>query len=647
MPNRLVKLGTSTYVPDVPSVPAREAYCVVRYATRAKQQSIDAVRVASSGPVQAGTPPAPIYAPTSHDTAIYLSSTTPEYGAGLGYITTVTRGGAQTGGGSPAQVKPAPVIYETYAVGVECFPAVAGVQGQAAYTAVDNKVGWNAGARSITALTGDCYAEFVLPLTPIGIVCGFANADTSTLPGDVTHGIYAHGSDIDIMERGQVIATSPVPPDEAPLIRIVRVDSVVTYYVGDWVMRSPTQSGGVVFLDAALYSAGDFVNDPVFAPIADLPDDLAQTGSGAVVLPAVAFIGGIDYAQGAPELAALRMSGTGAAGSFGAVTLPAVAFIGGIDYAQGGAAFAPVTVVGDGGYPEIVVSVGSITLPPVLVSGVSLVGAVGTGGITLDPLAFLGADRPYAAGNVVLRNVFYAYGDDGPELGTYGTIERLYFYDYAYTDPTVFAVVYDGLELSDEATFVIAADSGYYDGLILADNFSLSALLQAVIRDGLALSSGSGTANAAAIQYAVNIATGALTTYQNFDFTGFAKLPLATYGWRADGVYRIGGSTDDGVLLNALLDFGADDLGTNFKKHIPAAFLGLGTDGCAYLKMTADTGCEQVYRVIQRNDVCRANPHRGISAREWYVKLELTDASSAVLDNIEYAIEVTTRRWTR
>lgn len=660
MPNRLTKTGSVTYIPAVPPKPAGEAYCVVQYGYREKKQAKPSAGGRASdgssggwGAVASKKPGVYVDArgtlyEVKHDGSVYVATRGLEVGmqiVGTQWVRVVD--GSKKGGGAAAPV------YERYIVGQQCFPATEGQDGVPAYDIVNNYPGWNAGARSIASFLCDGYVQFTTCQLPVGIVAGLSNADVTTAFQEASHAIYAHGTTIDIIESGQVVATAPYSPQDQPRITIARRRGNVIYFVDDWYFVSEKQSSGAVLLDAALYLAGDYIDSPILS--ADpMPVDFVEHGSGSVTLPAWQAMGEGDAPQAVGNVVWGAFTADNAAPvcwppgpAHGVARLLPIVGVGGRATTYGTSAFPAFRAEGYVGAPQFSVAYGFGIVSPIQAWGLSLVGAKGDADVTLQGLRGLGADKPYAGGECEVFRDWRAYGYDQPVKGRYETYEFVWAIDFAVVDPTLWAEIYDGIELSSTASIMLSIDNAYVDALLLQPTLSVASLLNAMIVDQLVLTSTAPAAANAALQYAVNVATGALSVYQGFDFSGFARADDQAYGWRADGVYRLIGDTDDGALRNALVDFGTDGLDTNHKKFIPGVFLGLGTDGCAYLRMTADDGCEQVYRVIQRDDVCRANPHRGISAREWRVKLELVDATSAMLDNIEYVIEVASRRWTR
>lgn len=659
MANRLIKRGRATYVEAVPSRPAVPAYCVSTAPAPSTEQKKGGLRTGFSD----GSRPA--YSSGGSISQASLSGLKDNknelyYGMLLrptgedqlesGVVGYEIASGIRVLGPAGAQRLAADAsVTAHYEGGVVCYPAIPAIEGSPAQVINESQLGWNGGARSIDFFAGDGFVQFRLGPRPIGVVAGLVNTDASAAFNEATHAIYAHGVTIDILERGQVVATAPASPADNPLITIVRRDHRVYYYVDSWLFTSTTQSTGPVYLDAALYSTGDMVDEPVIGALTALPAGLVEHGSGAGTLPALAGLGSKGgYAVGLGELPALTGAGTGFQTGLnrGAGTLPALAGQGADRAYAAGAGEIPVLAgQGEGGFPQFSTAYGGGVMPPLIGGGVMMTGTLGHGAAVLPALSGYGADRPYAAGAGTLPPML-GYGDDGPSPGTYGVMEWLYLLDFVVLQPVVFMVMYDGLTFEDSASIVLVYDHTAFDGLMLSDSATTSMIIEAMVRDGLALSDRIDTERQA-LQYAVNIATGALTSYTNFDFLGFAQTARGTYGYRADGLYRIGGSTDDGALMEALLDLGAIDPGTNLKQRMEGAHLGLATDGSAYMRLVGDDGQEWLYQIDQRPAAARAKFGKGLESREWNVSLHLVDASTADLQSIEFLVHTAVKRWKR
>lgn len=106
-------------------------------------------------------------------------------------------------------------------------------------------LGWNAGARSIDRIDGDCYLEWDMPLVS-GVVCGITTQFLSTTPDEVQHGFFFQniggGSYAGVVELG-VEKTVPTLHASDAVFRIERVGGRVRYMIdGDVIYYSDTRS---------------------------------------------------------------------------------------------------------------------------------------------------------------------------------------------------------------------------------------------------------------------------------------------------------------------------------------------------------------------------------------------------------------------
>lgn len=208
MANRLTKLISLTYVPDIPEQLARPARC---YAPRGQYKS--ALEAWHS----------------------YLNGT----------------------------------IYD--ASELFCFPAVPYRPGRDAEYNTSANPGWNAGAVSIKVVPGDCSAQFKISPASAGVLVGLVGAGApSGAFNAVTHGVIFTGNTLRVVENGVEKIDSGITLAANTAIEIRRVGRTVTYTINAWSYTSLIESGGSVRLAAVLYAAGDSVYDPVFRQIESL-----------------------------------------------------------------------------------------------------------------------------------------------------------------------------------------------------------------------------------------------------------------------------------------------------------------------------------------------------------------------------------------
>jgi hypothetical protein len=217
--------------------------------------------------------------------------------------------------------------------------------------------------------------------------------------------------------------------------------------------------------------------------------------------------------------------------------------------------------------------------------------------------------------------------------------------DDAQLETALLLLAIDSLDVaSSAAELIVVLELTALDELSLGDQATFGQIVELLAREQIMVNSSAFAAQRQALQYAVNAASGALTTYQGFDFQGYTTGRDATYAWKADGLYRIGAGTDNGELVSALLDFGTTDYGNSQIKRSDMAYIGVRTDGQCFLRVQADAGPDRIYRVQGESNVRRAQLAKGVAGRYWSVKLELTDVSFAEVDAIELAIGTTQRR---
>jgi hypothetical protein len=203
-------------------------------------------------------------------------------------------------------------------------------------------------------------------------------------------------------------------------------------------------------------------------------------------------------------------------------------------------------------------------------------------------------------------------------------------------------VAMDSLDAGSTADLVIVLELSGLDGLGFSDSTSLGSIVEILAMQQISIMGHAGAARRQALQYAVNYMTGALTTYQDFDFIGFTQHEGDAYAWRKDGLYRLG--VDGQESMQLLADFGATDYAEARLKRAAMGFVGVRTDGECYLRITADDEVERVYKLVGNGNQKRASLAKGVESRYWNVRLELTDASFATVDNIELEVGVTQRR---
>lgn len=610
MANRLKKLADVRYTPGSPYVPGTPAYCttVVKQSTGVRFNG-----GGSSGSTQ----------------TIYESDE-------LTITVTDTTGGASYG-----------TTTETSRV---CYPAVAAIPAgnpTLQYLALN---AWNGGGRSIDPLLADGMFRFDVSAAPSAVVVGLVREDASTSPGEASHAFYVHGAVVEIMERGAVVATSPVAHAATTRMAISREAGIVTYLHGEWTYTSAVETHDPVYLDASIYASGDFVDNP---ELVNAPGIL--TGSFAGTLPPLEFRffedptpEYADFTGRLPALFAMLEGSTGLVGSF-AGTLPALSgLLADRAYGEFRGVMPALHAALDGGYPQVSIATFVGALPPLSGWNFGLTGEVGSFSGTLPALSGMAVDRA-GYGEVrgelpALRGMLLSVPDTPAGEGYAGNT-YLVTGGYLVGTRRVLGRAYSGLELGDTLSIGLLLEETVFEALALGSNVSAVRALTAVVRSGLLLG-GDASRGSANQQYAVNALTAALSTYTGFNFNSYAMAGGQSFASRQDGVYIMRPGDDDGAPISVTIDFGEFEYGSIKAKNVEDIFLGLTTDGEVIVTLRAD-GTDYAYKAIQRGAHHLVEASKGVNARRWNMVLESVDATEFVLDSMEHIVNLSTRRWTR
>lgn len=260
-----------------------------------------------------------------------------------------------------------------------------------------------------------------------------------------------------------------------------------------------------------------------------------------------------------------------------------------------------------------------------------------------------------STGTKALLGVLYAPGDaiDIPSLAPYSadidtasSNSTLTVGDAYHYEPLVYAGLSEVLTFSSAMNGVVTIDAVLLEFLTALDGISPQMTLEAMLANSLTLSDTAGASSQAILQYATNLATGAVARYNGFDFDGFCRVGMDTYGYKKGGLFKVDADTDNGVPISALVEFAAEALAGTLKSRLVAFFYGLSTDGQVFVRVIDDLNQEVVYRAKRQQEVFRSNPFQGLVSRHWRMRLEIVDATYAELDNVEWVAGSTGRRTT-
>lgn len=514
---------------------------------------------------------------------------------------------------------------------------VQGVEGRDASVDVDAQEGWNGGAHSVKQVDGDFSLSFDMPAGVAGALVGLADPSSAVGSyGAIEHGVRSMQQDSSpwVVERGQELA-QPFSAADPYQVVIARRDGQVTYRIGNAVYTSTQESRGPKVLAAVLYSAADYVENPKIGGLVALSsagewdwyntfgavplrarmtwgwEGQVTIGDGRTSAAGMTIDMGMRASEGDYASALLVMDEPGLSSTFGFTTVE----------------FVSVTAV-------------------VPVDMLALGEEIDVGRVTgVFDMSMQGGEYDYGNARMDMGDVnVWALSTEEPQDQASTTDQFIMAAGFAF-DPVLFAVLPSSLTIGTEFDIAISMEAVMADALALYGDMKASMILEAMINSRIRFSDNASSTATALLQYATNLATGAVGRYEDFGFTGFARNDHHSYGFRSDGVYQLAtGRTDDGELIQALVDFAAEDFGTSMSKRVDSIYVGLDTDGQVYVRLTDDFDRQVVYRTRQRKQTYRTDPKKGVTARFWRMRLEIVDATYATLDNVEWLPVSTGRR---
>lgn len=267
--------------------------------------------------------------------------------------------------------------------------------------------------------------------------------------------------------------------------------------------------------------------------------------------------------------------------------------------------------------------------------------------------AFPYSSETPSSGTKAIQAVLFAAGDavDSPSLASYSSdisqavlSDTISFVDGLGYEPHVFGEMSSTITLTSDGAGQITILAGMEDFITFLDGAGVDLIILAGMESKITFTDGAGASSQAMLQYATNLATGAVTRYEGFTFDGFCRVGMNTYAFRKEGLYLVESTSDDGAPITAQIDFPAEDFGSTQGKRIGNLFLGLQTDGYVYARTVEDSGQEMNGTAYRRRSEMRADFGRGRASRHWRLRLDIVEASTAELDNIEWVVVATGRR---
>lgn len=211
------------------------------------------------------------------------------------------------------------------------------------------------------------------------------------------------------------------------------------------------------------------------------------------------------------------------------------------------------------------------------------------------------------------------------------------------------------LLLEDTVTFDDALNQeGIVDGGNLTDTFVLSDELQLVvasnieIEDGITLSDDVFYKNPGAIAWVMNTETAAPSWYSNWQFVDMVQIGNRVLAVGPEGLVELGADTDAGETIDASINYGFMDYGTDQKKRVDSFWFGYSSDDVLEVSVETLGNTVYTYSMEARNaEQARNNrirPGKGLNARYWRVGINNVGGCDFDVDSLGADVVPTSRR---
>lgn len=139
--------------------------------------------------------------------------------------------------------------------------------------------------------------------------------------------------------------------------------------------------------------------------------------------------------------------------------------------------------------------------------------------------------------------------------------------------------------------------------------------------------------------WCINLTNKAATSYAGWDFTSTS----GSYGTKADGIYSLHAVG----AVDATMNFGKQNFGTEALKHLPAVYLGVNAASVMRLRVQAPNAVDHTYSARKASgdtQIQRVDPGKGLRANWFELSLLNTDGADFTLATVSFAPAATTRR---
>ena len=147
--------------------------------------------------------------------------------------------------------------------------------------------------------------------------------------------------------------------------------------------------------------------------------------------------------------------------------------------------------------------------------------------------------------------------------------------------------------------------------------------------------------------WVVNTDTGASVQYDDYGFNSFFERDGEYFGVAEDGIYKLSGTTDAGVPIESLIDYGTSTFGTAHRKRLMNVYAGVSSTNRMLLKVSVD-GDTYIYEArssesghLQHH---RFDLGRGLAGTHWRLQLLNKSGCDFDLESVEFEPVILSRK---
>jgi hypothetical protein len=177
-------------------------------------------------------------------------------------------------------------------------------------------------------------------------------------------------------------------------------------------------------------------------------------------------------------------------------------------------------------------------------------------------------------------------------------------------------------------TFAVAAT----EAVSFDDTPTINQILNLLLTEGAVFTTGFTFAGETYRGVVMNVRNKAVTEYDSYDFNSMGYWGGSAYGTKADGIYRLEGSNDAGVDIDAHVLTAITNFGNSVSSRVERAYLGIRNDGSLTLKVIArqddDTKVAHLYDMTEVGSTLRRERVKlGKGVRAAYFQFELSNTA--------------------